>query len=118
MGYYTYFALEVEAPDRETELAINKRFTELFGFDPVAKRVLNPTLEDYDHVIEDILGADSYKWYDYHEDMRILSEEFPTTRFTLWGDGEESDDKWVAYYLGGKGREFPAEIRYPDSPLW
>jgi hypothetical protein len=59
-------------------------------------------------------NADSCKWYEHDEDMTALSKQFPTVMFTLKGEGEESGDLWVAYYLGGKSYRDNAEIVFPE----
>lgn len=57
--------------------------------------------EDLDHNYE-IYGEG--KWYDFHEDMTKLSKAFPEVVFKLSGDGEETDDVWTTYYMGGKSQ--------------
>lgn len=52
-------------------------------------------------------------WYDHKIDMSRLSIAFPNTLFILWGRGEESDDLWKEYYLGGKCQAVKGEIVYP-----
>lgn len=54
------------------------------------------------------------KWYDWEEDMCLLSKRFPEILFCLHGDGEESDDLWDAYFLDGKCQHCPAVITYDD----
>ena len=54
------------------------------------------------------------KWYNHREDMVKLSAAFPDILFTLWGRGEESDDLWKQYFLGGKCQIALAVITYPE----
>ena len=44
------------------------------------------------------------KYLDYKQDMKELSEQYPEFYFWLSGDGEESDDYWVACFHNGKSR--------------
>ena len=44
------------------------------------------------------------KWYDYEQDMKALSKQYPEFYFWLRGDGEERDDLWVACFHNGKSR--------------
>lgn len=54
------------------------------------------------------------KWYDWEEDMCILSKRFPEILFCLHGNGENNDDLWVAYFFEGKCQYCPAVITYED----
>lgn len=40
-------------------------------------------------------------WYSYETDMLLLSKRFQDVLFELYGDGEESDDLWKAYFKNG-----------------
>lgn len=42
------------------------------------------------------------KWYDWEEDMALLSKRFPEFLFSLNGSGESQDDIWGAYFLNGQ----------------
>ena len=44
--------------------------------------------------------------------MSLLSEKFPDVLFELTGWGEEREDMWVAYFLGGKSQYCRAKIEY------
>lgn len=124
MGYYTYYTLNWE-PDsgfisKESEIAMNQRFCELFykeSLEEVKKEFYGRVANEPETWINDVLGEE-HKWYDSFEDMKKLSAEFPDILFTLYGDGEDPDDRWVAYFKAGKGEEYQAEIIYPDSTLW
>lgn len=52
------------------------------------------------------------KWYDNEIDMCRISKKYPNILFTLYGDGEESDDLWVKYWLNGKYQFSGAHITY------
>ena len=58
-------------------------------------------------------SADSVKWYGWKTDVARLSKQFPTVLFTLRGDGEDNEDMWVAYFLGGKCQYEKAQIAFP-----
>ena len=52
------------------------------------------------------------KWYDYKDDMRILSLAFPNTYFLLYGEG----DVWKAYFCNGKVQIIKAALTFKDEP--
>jgi len=54
------------------------------------------------------------KWYDWEEDMCLLSKRFPEILFCLHGNGEGDDDMWDAYFFEGKSQHCPAVITYDD----
>ena len=54
------------------------------------------------------------KWYDWEEDMCLLSKRFPELLFCLHGECESSDDLWDAYFFEGKCQYCPAVITYED----
>ena len=54
------------------------------------------------------------KWYDWEEDMCLLSKRFPELLFCLRGEGETGDDLWDAYFINGKIHYCPAVITYDD----
>lgn len=53
-------------------------------------------------------------WYDWEEDMALLSKRFPDVLFKLHGTGEDSEDLWDAYFFGGKVQVCPGKIVYDD----
>lgn len=53
-------------------------------------------------------------WYDWEEDMILLSRKFNDVLFMLHGDGEDSEDLWDAYFLDGKIQVCPGRIVYDD----
>lgn len=54
------------------------------------------------------------KWYEWEEDMCLLSKRFPEILFCLHGEGGSSDDLWDAYFFEGKCQHCPAVITYED----
>lgn len=53
-------------------------------------------------------------WYDWEDDMILLSRKFPTVLFRLHGDGDDSEDLWEAYFLDGKVQMCPGRVVYDD----
>lgn len=123
MGYYTYYTFLWESDSditKEREIAMNQRFCELFykeSLEEVKKEFYGHTVDEPETWINEVLSEEC-KWYDCFDDMKQLSSEFPEIKFTIYGDGEDSDDRWVAYFVAGKGEEYQAEIVYPDPHLW
>lgn len=96
MGYYTDYNLEVSRVKGEDEARLIERIKDELGMET--------------------WGMSWYanaKWYDHEKDMKALSSEFPEVLFTLEGRGEEWDDAWVKYFLGGKMQVCYAEITFP-----
>jgi hypothetical protein len=89
MGYYTYHELETNGNTEEHKDNIEE-LSEYVG-----------------------LWEDSCKWYNHQEDMKAYSKQHPNVVFSLFGDGEEVDDRWVEYYMDGKVQEELAKIVYP-----
>lgn len=102
MGYYTYYSLHIEGKNGE-KLPKDK-------LDSISKEI------DKLCVFEDGNAEDGYngytKWYDCSQDMCALSYRFPGVIFTLYGDGEDSEDLWVEYFLDGLSQHEAAEIVY------
>lgn len=99
MGYYTYYTLKTE-PDLSTlpdvQTAISEHEEMQYAFGPIG---------DPD---------DATKWYEWEKDMVEFSRRFPEVLFTLFGEGEESGDFWVAYFRNGKKQLCRGEIVYPE----
>lgn len=112
MGYYTDYTLNISGIRRN-------RSGKLVMEQEIDPGVLNQIhaeierLEIFDND-EDYGWYGNAKWYDHDNDMLELSKKFPTVLFTLYGDGEESDDMWYTYYLDGAYQHAPARIEYDD----
>ena len=92
MGYETIFNLEIGQPEIEIK--------------DVAKALCEITGDDDQPYWTSVLEGDNpSKWYDYTQIMHQVSLRHPDTIFTLRGEGEKSDDRWVAYFKGGKVQE-------------
>ena len=57
------------------------------------------------------------KWYEYEADMCLLSSKFPDVMFELSGQGEDSEDMWMAYFYQGKTQHCPAIITFDALDL-
>jgi hypothetical protein len=57
---------------------------------------------------------DRCKWYEFEDDMRALSKEFPNALFVLDGKGEVASDLWRGYYVAGTGYTIKAQIIFDD----
>lgn len=111
MGYYTYFELDMKmedgssVPDTLVE-QVRYSFNQIFDSD-----------EDVDNFAEIYLdeeGGIEWKWYDDEKDMTELASLYPNIHFTIYGRGEDPDDRWIKDYLGNKKSIRYAEIIYPD----
>ena len=100
MGYYTIFKLS--AKDSEITDDMKKELS-----------TINSYYFDNMNLIDELVeGWFEAKWYDYVDNMKMLSLKFPTIVFILEGDGEENDDMWVAYFMNGKVQYEKAKITY------
>jgi hypothetical protein len=93
MGYYTTYALSIlknndENIDHEQNIC---------------------DIAEYDGIFQE-----SVKWYEHEEDMKKYSLQHPTVLFDLSGEGEETGDLWVKYFLNGKVQTCQAVVTYED----
>lgn len=109
MGYYTYFEMEMENLDDESnvteEAVIKTLIKESEWFDWVDRE------KDFDSFFKSDL-----KWYDWKDDMKKVSLSFPNVVFTLIGRGEEYDDIWKCIFYKGKSFYCPGKIVYDEPP--
>lgn len=109
MGYYTYFQLEVEGGPAEQHCPTCGHVGEWEWKDLIAKFLGSKyNCEIYDPFEE------SCKWYEYEADMIEFSKLYPDYIFIIEGDGEETDDRWRAYFKDGKSRRDEMIMRFPD----
>ena len=108
MGYSTVYTLEYKpagrgilSKDHEKELL-------------AAATVCVMHDEDYWPLEETLKHKSGYrcKWYEHQKHMKHFSKQFPTTLFTLSGEGEEPGDLWKKYFLNGKIQVANAKITY------
>lgn len=100
MGYITDFTLSIEQNEKNIPLEDINEFikNEKTKNDDFMYVFYDEDLE-YNY---DLYGEG--KWYEFEDDMTKLSKAFPEVVFKLSGDGEETDDVWVTYYMGGKSQ--------------
>lgn len=105
MGYYTYYYMNIEPDPNRNQTKLSEEIQKRLDAE-VAKM----------HVFEEgdsTSGWSGYaKWYDHDQDMLMLSHRFPEVLFTLYGDGEETEDFWYAYYLNGYSQDAPVRFEY------
>ena len=100
MGYNTQF--KVTALGDETEKAI-KSLAERSRYDGYFET-------DY------WTPGDEVKWYDWEEDLKVISKQFENTVIVIEGEGE-SGDVWKAWAYRGKVEVARAIIEFP-TPDW
>ena len=101
MGYYTNYDLTVEYL-RPLRKGVSEEI-----FEAISARIAE--ISDY----RDPFKSDC-KWYKHEEHMRRVSTEFPDILLTLNGEGEESRDIWVKYFLAGKMQIELATVKLGD----
>ena len=110
MGYYTYFEMEMENLDD------NSNVTE----EEVIKTLIKESawFDEWDRgkYFEELF-YDGLKWYDWEDDMKKVSLSFPNVVFSLMGRGEEYDDLWKCVFYKGKSFYSPAKIIYDEPPM-
>lgn len=106
MGYYSDF--EIKAYKGKLTDEIRNRLEEIsdYSFD-IVKRGESSNR---------IVSCDSYKWYDYNNDMVKLSTEYPKVLFSLTWVGED-DARGRLYCFNGKYQEVNASITYPAPDM-
>lgn len=122
MGYETMYSLEFNKIDKENKCVINEYTREDYTIEnEIAKKIvicLNYDEDDFGEnpCIEEVL-SEPYKWYDWEDDMRKISLEYPDYIFTMYGEGEDRDDNWKACIYQGKIEIVKAEIVYPEIDI-
>ena len=105
MGYMTFYTLVVGDEGQEIS---DKRREEILAWLEHDEN-FSSELEDFHES-----GMNGYKkWHEHEGDVLRLSRKFPEVLFVLWGEGEEPEDLWKCYYLGGRVQEAPARVEYP-----
>jgi hypothetical protein len=99
MGYYSYYKLEVSGNSGEyTEKIIEQ---------------LRDWSEDAEYALdEEGQCMQEEKWYEADNELKEFSKHYPDRLFTLWADGEESDDQSVTYFKNGKMQKEVAKITF------
>lgn len=105
MGYYTDYDLRAE-PNNRKDIISQERIQQL-----------EEEIERMNVFGDGDYGCGWYanaKWYHWEEDMEMLSRRFPEFLFYLEGAGEERDDFWACYFLGGKVMRDVIVIQHND----
>jgi len=107
MGYYTGFDITMEP--EQTEEMFNKILNDLIELSDYPKDSWDwrPPTPPMSHIC--IYAS----WYDWDTNLIELSKRYPDIRFTVYGDGDSSDDRWKAWFQNGKSYQEHAEIIYP-----
>jgi len=105
MGYVTYHTLDVMTADNSSEHPLKYEIIE-------ALRSENENAE-YAHD-EDGQTNNDAKWYESAEELKEFSLKYHDALFVLDGDGENSDDFWIAYILNGKAQMCRCRIEYDE----
>ena len=125
MGYYTNFTLSYDGDVSSSKMddfieECKQKGVAVPEFDYESKTDLQKVLEsqtfcDYSPLINFVDdNADECKWYEWENDMKRLSGDFPDILFTLEGEGEDSGDVWKAYFLGGKSQVCKAKLTFDE----
>ncbi len=101
MGYYTTYTLTVDSREKDTPLSPDF-LADLKDKLPFLNQESCDTFSCYE------------KWYYHGLDLRLLSRKYPSYFFTLYGEGDNSEDLWYAYYQDGKAQFCPAVITFDD----
>ena len=110
MGYYTYFEMEMENLDD------NSNVTEEEVVETLIKE--STWFDEWDRGKDfEELFYDGLKWYDWEDDMKAVSLSLPNVVFTLTGRGEEYDDLWRCFFYKGRSFYSPAKIIYDEPPM-
>ncbi len=100
MGYYTQHTL-VSITDTITQ-------TEISDISDIKDKIgLHSEYGELDFVFEE-----QCKWYNFEEDMKSFSLQYPTFLFKILTEGEESGDMFTHYFLNGKTQCESAEITF------
>lgn len=110
MGYETYHHLEVEGGPAEVRCPTCGNIGEWSWEDLIARFVG----EKYGWDEEYCCFQEPCKWYEVDEHMMEFSQLYPDYIFIIEGEGEESDDRWRAYYRNGKMHRDQMIMRFPD----
>jgi len=108
MGYNTSYELSVDKEGIDINMMADKLFDILkMSLDP-SDNYYGESLKYIRQMVDQLIYDDRYdgRWYNHTKDMKQLSLEFPGYKFRLQGQGEESNDRWIAYYLSGKSVEY------------
>ena len=52
-------------------------------------------------------------WFDWENDLKEFSKQYPKVLFILYGEGEDNIDIWKAHIQNGKCKKVSALISFP-----
>lgn len=73
--------------------------------------------QEIQEAIEKQSGYDDFqsiKWYEWENDVKTVSLQFPDEVIEIYGEGESSGDIWKAYVKNGKSFTTEAKITFED----
>ena len=111
MGYYTYYALSVEPSPVSNQTKLSEELQKRLNAEVDKMQV-------FDYGDAEGGWSGEAKWYDHNEDMISLSHRFPEVLFTLYGNGEDSEDMWYAYFLDGSIQEAPVQFDHDEFDMF
>lgn len=105
MGYYTNYSLEIK------------------GKGPIYNRLM-AQVEDvvpndtYGYSLGALIDdrAESIKWYNYKDDMKALSKEWPNVLFTMKCIGEDHE-MWAVHFMNGSHQDCEARITFDEPDM-
>jgi hypothetical protein len=103
MGYSTRFELQYDFSQSD-QVELDRLIEDMNSGKTFGSHELSLDFSDWE----------SMKWYDYDNDMKELSREYPNVMLVLSGEGEEPGDLWRAWYMNGDSVEVQAVITYPE----
>jgi hypothetical protein len=109
MGYYTYYSIHVldengSSISKEEEMKI-------------IKKIRSSNENCFYNFDEEGNSSSSSKWYEWETELTEISKMFPKNILQIYGDGEESDDYWVAYFMYGNIQKSIGRITYEPPNL-
>lgn len=103
MGYYTRFELDI---NRDGEQVIE-----------ALKQSAAYTRFDHSDGTDIWCSEDRWKWYEHEEELKAVSLQFPLSRITVTGYGENDGDIWRKYFVNGKMQSHRLAIEFPPCAL-
>jgi hypothetical protein len=105
MGYYTNYSLEIK------------------GKGPVYNRLMGQLdmvvpNDVYGYSLSSLVNdeAESIKWYNYEEDMRAMSKDWPNVLFTMKCIGEDHE-MWACHFMNGTSKKCDAKITFDEPDM-
>ncbi len=129
MGYYTTFSISVKGKLENTKRVaeLEKAKAEAEGLTGKLKELaiaaIDKELNNEKNInVKALVTAKAgynpldqeTKWYEHEEHMKAISKEYPDVIFQLNGEGEESGDVWIKYFVNGKMQKAAAKITFDE----